>query len=541
MRVVSTFSAALMVGVLSAACGGSGGGGEGGNAEKPIVTITPEEPTVLTCTQQRFDAKVTSASDTGVVWSAEPGTIDAKGLYTAPIQVPSPASATIVAKSSADPTASSLTVATLATALVGPDVPATTPEIGEVLMYQHMMARRGARLALGYPTLDNHLRVRVSDDGGKTWSVASEVASALDGPARCVSVAIDAVNPDVIYMAYTLPDTGLFKDISQAPTTNSALVFAVSSDAGKTWASTPLILGGYAGGPFGGQNGVASCPDVISPAKDTVIVEAPGFYVGDGNPDVFVFSDASRGDGWKTGQAASYDYRADGATGALATVARDLGLDVGQNGGSGEIEESPRLFTDGKGKTCVVWTGYGTMESKDGVYVQCSTDHGKTFSAPVAVTKAAHSLPHLPSAAFGPKGEIAVVWVADMDPAGSLLFAVSADGVTFSEPSAIPLYPGPEGSTVTARAADIAFDDAGILWVTYSHGDGGLNDRIIVDKSCDGGKTWSGATLVNGPEGSVAHARLPALVAVEGATSVVSFSGVGSNEGAVAHVARLVP
>src|SRR5579872_5086170 len=45
--------------------------------------------------------------------------------------------------------------------------------------------------------------------------------------------------------------------------------------------------------------------------------------------------------------------------------------------------------------------------------------------------------------------------------------------------------------------------------------DGLGSGRVAVDKSCDGGQSWSGAVLVNGPEKSIAGMRFPALAATK--------------------------
>jgi len=223
-------------------------------------------------------------------------------------------------------------------------------------------------------------------------------------------------------------------------------------------------------------------------------------------------------------------------------VGRAIGLDVGQGGGSGDVTESPRLFTDGKGKVCLTWMGSGWTESKDGVYVQCSTDLAKTFGAPAALTPTVLSGPHVPAGAIGPSGELAVIWHADQEPAGTLLLSTSADGETWSGPASIPMLPSPASDVSFAGGdADLGYDADGVLWIAYHIHDGGLSDRIAVDKSCDGGKTWSGAVLVNGPEGSITDARLPALLLGGSAPRVGSYTGVGSVEGALAQIAPLVP
>ena len=73
----------------------------------------------------------------------------------------------------------------------------------------------------------------------------------------------------------------------------------------------------------------------------------------------------------------------------------------------------------------------------------------------------------------------------------------------------------------------VLYDGAGILWIAYRVYDGGNADRIVVDKSCDGGTTWSGAVLVNGTEAEIVAAtftdmKWPALIAGPGAAPHVS-------------------
>jgi hypothetical protein len=543
-----------MASLLATACGGgtggaggsgaTGGGGSGGTGGAPAVelALSPASATVLTCTTATFTATVTGSSDAAVAWSASPGSIDEKGLYSAPKQVPAPASATVTATAHADAEATKSADVTLATAVPGKAVTITDKPLPYVGVYQHHLAGHGDRVYAAYPTADKEVVVRRSDDGGKTWSAAVNVAPDADIAADCVTVAVDPVDPDAVYVVYRLSQTYLYGSFvpSNAGSSNEANVFASSTDGGKTWTRSPLMLGGVSGGPYDGHNTAGICPDVVAPAADAVIVEFPGAYAGDGNPDMYLFADAHRGAGFATGTTDGWDYQADGETEALATPARGLLLDVGQNGGSGPIGESPRLFTDGKGKTCLTWTGYGSTESKDGVYVQCSTDLGKTFSAPLALTKAALSSPHLPAGALGPGGELAVVWTADSDPTGTLLFSTSPDGKAWSAPAAVPLYVATD-LNVTGAAADVAFDAAGILWVAYQGYDGGLADRIIVDKSCDGGATWSGAVLVNGPEGGITNATFPGLVATKSGLSVSSYTGYGSVEGSVEQLQSLMP
>lgn len=67
-----------------------------------VVSISPSAATVAPGLTQQFSATVTGAPDTSVVWSAQQGSIDQNGLYTAPAT--SPGSDVVTATSNADNT-----------------------------------------------------------------------------------------------------------------------------------------------------------------------------------------------------------------------------------------------------------------------------------------------------------------------------------------------------------------------------------------------------------------------------------------------------
>src|SRR5437879_12758533 len=78
------------------------------------VTANPTNASVLLGNQVTFTAAVTNTSDTAVSWSingvpggnATLGTITSAGLYTAPVDMPSPATVQVTATSHADSTKS---------------------------------------------------------------------------------------------------------------------------------------------------------------------------------------------------------------------------------------------------------------------------------------------------------------------------------------------------------------------------------------------------------------------------------------------------
>jgi len=104
---------------------GCGGGGAGSPPPPPppsiVVTVTPKNGSVLLGNQLNFSATVTNTTDTGVAWnvngipggSASTGTITSAGVYTAPADLPSPATVQVTAASHADPTKSDTAAATI--------------------------------------------------------------------------------------------------------------------------------------------------------------------------------------------------------------------------------------------------------------------------------------------------------------------------------------------------------------------------------------------------------------------------------------------
>ena len=87
---------------------------------------------------------------------------------------------------------------------------------------------------------------------------------------NCAAVAIDAGNPDVVYVIARIAGendlaTGVGAD-------GAALVLAVSGDGGATFTPRVLHVGGTANGPLGWDK-VGICPDLISPAADAILIE----------------------------------------------------------------------------------------------------------------------------------------------------------------------------------------------------------------------------------------------------------------------------
>ena len=107
-----------------------------------VVTVTPNSALLATGQTQQFNVSVVGTSNTAVTWTVQGngcsatacGTIDSKGLYTAPPAVPSPDTVTVTATSSADPSKTASTSVAILPAIAtnatdGINIPASHPRL----------------------------------------------------------------------------------------------------------------------------------------------------------------------------------------------------------------------------------------------------------------------------------------------------------------------------------------------------------------------------------------------------------------------------
>jgi hypothetical protein len=141
LRSAKRFVCALaMFAALAILQGCSQSSGGRGSIAPPLaliqVTVNPPTSSVILGNTQTFAAAVTGTANTAVTWNvngipggnATTGTITPTGAYTAPADLPSPASVQITATSAADPTKS----ATAAVSIISDIVVRITPNIAGV-------------------------------------------------------------------------------------------------------------------------------------------------------------------------------------------------------------------------------------------------------------------------------------------------------------------------------------------------------------------------------------------------------------------------
>lgn len=466
-------------------------------AETPApFTLTPTEADVATCRTKVF---VATPAD-GVTWALTGAGSLASGTYTAPLAVPTPATAQVKATRGAASATASVRLAT-AFPEAGKDVTGK----GTSPLIVHATAARGARV---YALTQDGAGafVSTSTDGGLTFGARVAV-----GGERAASIAVDAGSDDIVYVTLHRGDAEAY----------GALFLATSTDGGKTFTEKQLYQGG---------NGDVSLADVSSPAAGTVVVAAPAPWqdgAGGQGSEMLVFVDKAKGAGFPALSDLANGYAAKAAS---PKVIKLTGNNLVE---SGDGLFGPHLATNGAGKVCLVFAEYGIDGSEERHLLRCSSDGGATFGAPVTV---AHGPPdHLsrPRVAIGKDGKLVVVawnaFASAVDTIGTTQYAVSTDGgLTFG---AAKSHPGAtfDGAPAGVDLAEVLIDDAGVLWFAR----GVAAASVVVDKSCDQGATLSGAIAlpITGTH------RYPTLFA----SSAGIFAGAHVPDTAALRVLRLLP
>jgi hypothetical protein len=497
----------------------TGAGGMGG-MEPITVTVAPSTSKTLTCQTLAFTATVTGTKDQAVTWSLSPagnGTIDATGKYAAPIQVPTPESVDVTATSHADPTAMGSASLTLSTTRPGASVAVSKQAVAEPGVREHVISAKGAQVYSVFTQSDatsSFVYVASSSDSGATWGAPVKVNDNIgDVNAENAVVTVDAADPKVVYVAYKLDAGAGFtksKDVV-AGSSGGTMVEATSTDGGATFTNYVLLSAG---------NGLGNSLDIVSPGAGQVVVSVPNFY----NTNIYV--DSTKGAGFAKGVATGESWETTGYVGNFDNAKDPSAMApfsyMAQNGGSEQASGSaPRLATDGAGRICLVYDGVYFSGNdfdlgSDLPYIQCSSDLGATFSPALPLDTDRTASHPLVTAAIGPNHVVTVAW-EQIDTKGleQTYLAQSTDnGKTFSAPFAHAPYVLPDMTLSQPRFNSVIYEGS-TLWLIYVAYDGGDHSRLIADKSCDGGKTWSRAELTNGTEAQIEDASYAAMAVTD--------------------------
>ena len=455
----------------------------GGDSAGPLA-VTPATANVLTCDTLQF--KETGGAGTGT-WSVSPqgaGSVTASGLYSAPTATPANPAASITYTEA--PQSASAQV-TLATAFLGTPSKLSIGNNSGVYgsPFDHQFTANGATI---YGALIDsaaiHAQVFASTDNGATFGAPVGYHT---GNVTCATAAVDAGNPKVVYLVYAAghgDSTG---------NTGGTVRLAVSTDGATTFPKEYVIADSL--------NSIADmiCPDVISPSPDHVLVvgtvakSGPLYHVG-------AFASDSQGANiGPVGTPLTCTACPQDGSAYYAPSDKNASTDGSTHIADDNSTAGARIATNGKGTVCMAYQYNHFNNTPDSTEVQCSTDNGNTWSA--IVDLGAPKASGFPTVAVSPGGTVAVAWI-DTAPSGTneTFIATSADGgKTFGAPFQVPDVQDPNGFDDVYFQV-VAWESDAILWVSETQGTSGT---VYLNKTCDGGKTWSGELkVIKGYRGS---------------------------------------
>ena len=486
------------------------------------LTVTPATANLLTCHPLQF--KETGGAGGGT-WTAAPaGKIDAaSGLYSAPLTAAAGMSSVVTyTESYADGgSASASGNITLATAFLGPiatlPTNANPDSAGTHSPFEHTFTANGSRIysaiqrapVAGGALLEADLYV--SSDSGKTFT-AGAVYHTGNLTANCITTAVDAGDPDVVYLTYYAGHG------DSTSNTGNTVRLAVSQDGGKTFPTEYIVADN--------TNSFADfiCPDVISPSADHVIVSGIATTSNTSWAATFVSGNRGSSIGPVGTEGVSSPANPADPSGYYAvsdtnSSSAKTGCTFSANGGN----KGPRVSTNGAGNVCVTYSG--TSGDCNGVFVQCSADNGATWTAtnPIATPTANTGI----FSAVSKSGNVALTWLDTVASATEVMLAISRDGgKTFGAPFQYPSS-ARNGVVPGAYTYDpvVTWESDDILWLSQTL-DGSDSPVLMADKTCDFGTSWSGAVNVGPYKGTSLLFTANGMVATgygKGTTNVVTI------------------
>jgi hypothetical protein len=270
---------------MTLTCLGCGGGPSSSNPPPQSVTVavSSASSTVLLGSTVQFSATVTGSSNTLVNWSVSGtgvGSINTSGLYTAPADLPKPATVTVTATSQADPTKSSTATVTI-TSDVAVSLSATPSGASSIAFNEALT-----------------LAATVASSGKPDTSIAWTVNGVPNG-----NPAVGTITTSGSTMTYTAPTTPAQVSIAATsvadPSKSASLSVNIAAlSAGALSNSSPLPLTpiqiSTAGLnttaavqiQFSNGSGFAATQNPIRVASDGTVVAAVPLYVDTGTGQI---------------------------------------------------------------------------------------------------------------------------------------------------------------------------------------------------------------------------------------------------------------
>ena len=156
------------------------------------------------------------------------------------------------------------------------------------------------------------------------------------------------------------------------------------------------------------------------------------------------------------------------------------------------MRRGPRIAATEKG-LCISLIGGPTGKGGEGdLLAFTSTDEGETWKDPVRVNESARSAREgLHAMAAGPKGAVCCVWLDLRNKGTEIMASVSNDGGKTWRANQL-VYRSPDGSVCECCHPSVAYGPDGQLHVMWRNSLGGNRD-MYVTTSKDGGKTFTNA------------------------------------------------
>jgi hypothetical protein len=376
--------------------------------------------------------------------------------------------------------------------------------------FEHQFVANGSSVyavlsgASGAPEAD----VYASQDNGKTYQ---KTAYTILGGPECATLAVDPVNPKLVYLAY----------IGGTNVNGVTLRVAVSEDGAKTFPVEYDLEDDL--------SNLASfvCPDVNAPQANSVIVT--GFSGPPGSPHIATFVSTQVGKGiGPVGQPGIPYGNEDMELGNDTNTASVIGCGVGSNSGGNGV----RLSSNGQGTVCTFSEFLECVNAgQNGVTVQCSKDSGATWGTAITVSNAPSSTSAYPTGSVSPGGKVAVTWINSVAEDGGqtaeTFIAISEDGgQTFGAPIQYPT-----AFRVAIQGSPsypvVGWENDEVLWLGQTMTIGNIN-YTYVDKTCDAGQSWSGLVKLG------AYGNSSFIETTDGMLAGVYAPGNGSGAGVFA-------